>query len=114
MIDAIAAHDIDIVLVLSPWPETFAYVTYEAFAAGADVIALADSGNVAAAIIKNNMGLVVRDEETLISLFDSLRTVAYVRARRGRSTHGWFSFAYGNDRDVSGGGRIRGRRWRDP
>jgi len=42
------AHEIDIVLMLAPWPETFSFVCHEALAAGSDVFCLADSGNVAA------------------------------------------------------------------
>jgi glycosyltransferase involved in cell wall biosynthesis len=81
MIEALAAHGIDLVAVLSPWPETFSYVTFEALAAGADIVALADSGNVAATIARDNRGIVVADEEELYALFESLAAVDYVRQR---------------------------------
>jgi len=41
MVAALAEHAIDLVVLLSPWPETFSYVMHEALAAGADVVALA-------------------------------------------------------------------------
>jgi len=40
--EALAAREIDLVLVLSPWPETFSFVAHEAFAAGADVVTARD------------------------------------------------------------------------
>lgn len=49
---------IDAVLILSPWPETFSFVLYEAVATGCNILCLADSGNVARYVEKNNCGLV--------------------------------------------------------
>jgi len=81
MVAALAEHAIDLVLVLSPWPETFSYVTYEAFAAGADVIALADGGNVAAAVRESGRGLVFADAEALLAAFAGEAIVAHVAHR---------------------------------
>jgi hypothetical protein len=76
------------VLVLSPWPETFSYVTFEAFAAGADVVALADSGNVVDAIRGHDRGVVLRDDRALLRFFTEFAAVRYVVAQRraGRRT----------------------------
>lgn len=48
MIDALAAHGIDVVVNWAPWPETFCYAAAEALAGGAFLLARSDSGNVAA------------------------------------------------------------------
>jgi hypothetical protein len=79
MIEALEANEIDLVLVLSPWPETFSYVTFEAMAAGCDVVTLANSGNVADAVLTNGRGLVAADEAALFNLFETFAAVAYVR-----------------------------------
>ncbi|HIK31692.1 MAG TPA: tetratricopeptide repeat protein [Oscillatoriales cyanobacterium M59_W2019_021] len=81
MIEALSEKTIDIVLILSPWPETFSYAAHEAFASGASVIALRDSGNVAAAVKKKDCGIVVKDEEELIDYFRSNRVIKYARKR---------------------------------
>jgi glycosyltransferase involved in cell wall biosynthesis len=78
MVEALIDKEIDIVLVLSPWPETFSYVTYEAFAAGAAVVTLPDSGNVTAIVRKTGWGVIV-DEEDLIDFFRDYRAVQLVR-----------------------------------
>ena len=88
MVVALAAHEIDVVLVLSPWPETFSYVTYEAFAAGADVVALADGGNVAAVVQESGRGVVFDDAEALLAAFAGEGIVAHVRMRRGERRAG--------------------------
>jgi hypothetical protein len=79
MIQALAEHAIDLVLVLSTWPETFSYVTHEAIAAGADVVTFADSGNVAAEVIRTGRGLVVKDYAALLEFFISGAAARYVR-----------------------------------
>ena len=82
MTNALRRHDIDLVLVLSPWPETFSYVTFEALAAGADVIALSDGGNVPRVVRSLKRGVVVRDEEALYNLFSEKQISAYVMQQR--------------------------------
>jgi hypothetical protein len=79
MTDALIAHSIDLVLVLSAWPETFCLVAYEAIAAGADVIALPGSGNVADMVLASGRGLVMPDTGAIIDFFTSGAAVDYVR-----------------------------------
>lgn len=82
IIQTLAALEVDLVLALSTWPETFSYVAHEALAAGADLVCLSDSGNVAAAALRRRRGVVARDEESLYAFFESLRAVEYVRLCR--------------------------------
>lgn len=49
---------IDAVLILSPWPETFSFVLFEALAAGCQILCLADSGNVARVVKERKVGKV--------------------------------------------------------
>jgi hypothetical protein len=79
---ALARHRIDLVLVLSPWPETFSYIAHEAFAAGSDVVTLAASGNVAAAVRRHGRGVILRDAAALLDFFADGRAAAYARASR--------------------------------
>ena len=79
MTAALQAHRIDLALVLSPWPETFCLVAYEAMAAGADVVALADGGNVADAVLQTGRGVVMDDVEAVIRFFLSGAAVCYAR-----------------------------------
>lgn len=81
MVESLAAHDIDLVLVLSVWPETFSFVTHEALAAGADVVALDTSGNVAATVSRLGRGRVFGSEGDLLEFFTSFAAVEYVRDR---------------------------------
>ncbi len=87
MAAALIAHEIDIVLILAAWPETFSYVTYEALAAHADIITLPDSGNVAAVVLKEGRGIVA-EEAAIMDLFESLRLVEYVRLRSAQGIPG--------------------------
>ena len=79
MTGALAAASIDLVLVLSPWPETFCLVAYEAIAAGADVVTLPDSGNVAGMVLARGRGVVMPDTAALVEFFTSEAAIAYVR-----------------------------------
>lgn len=79
MTDALVAHSIDLVLVLSAWPETFCLVAYEAVASGADVIALPGSGNVADMVLASGRGLVMPDVASIIEFFTDGAAVEYVR-----------------------------------
>ena len=83
MIRALVAHQIDLVLVLSTWPETFSYVAHEAFAAGADVIALASSGNVPDAIRRTGRGVVLADDGALLVYFARGAAAAWVLRHAG-------------------------------
>lgn len=81
MAESLAAHAIDLVLVPSVWPETFSFVTHEALAAGADVVALEASGNVAATVSRLGRGHVFRSESDLLEFFTSFAAVEHVRDR---------------------------------
>ena len=81
MVTAMRAQAIDLVAILSPWPETFSYVLHEALAAGADVVTLADSGNVADTVRRLDRGVVLRDAAALLRFFTDLHAVAYARRR---------------------------------
>jgi hypothetical protein len=83
-LDALAAHEIDLVLVVPPGPEPFSRAALVGFAAGADVVTLAGSGHAAEAVLRNGRGIVARDEAALFDLFESLRILAYVRWRAGQ------------------------------
>jgi glycosyltransferase involved in cell wall biosynthesis len=86
MLDAVARLEIDLVLILSPWPETFSYVTYESLAGGADIACLADSGNVADTVLRRGRGVVAADEASLLHFFESGEAAAYAMAARVQGT----------------------------
>ncbi len=86
MIQALAALEIDLVAALSPWPETFSYAAYEALAGGTDLVCLADSGNIAATVLRLGRGVVAADEAGLVDFFESLRAAEYVRLCREQGT----------------------------
>ncbi len=79
MTEALVAQGIDLVLVLSSWPETFCLVAYEAMAAGADIVTLSASGNVADMVLASGRGLVMQDLPALIWFFKSEDAVRYAR-----------------------------------
>ncbi|MDZ4370701.1 MAG: glycosyltransferase [Phenylobacterium sp.] len=82
MAGALAAQDVDAVLV---WPlcrETFSFVAYEAVAAGCAVITGPDSGNVRAFVEETGHGLSLADEPALAAAFESGAILELSRARR--------------------------------
>ena len=58
MLDALKDNEIDVVLLLSCWPETYSYTYYESFSAGCFVLTYESSGNMADQVIKNGNGKV--------------------------------------------------------
>ena len=82
MANALAERRIDLVLALSPWPETFGYVAHEALAAGATLVALASAGNVADLTRGQAHAAVLADPAALIAYFTSLRAAGHVRDLR--------------------------------
>ena len=70
-IKAIEEARLDFVVMLSQWPETFSFVTYEALAAGSSVLCFEGSGNVAAQVMQTGRGVVFPDKEALIEFFRS-------------------------------------------
>ena len=79
---ALAAHRIDLVLALSPWPETFSYVAHEALAAGADLLALEGSGHVAALVRHLGRGVVLADAAALADFVLGGGAADHARRRR--------------------------------
>jgi hypothetical protein len=82
MSQALAAAEVDAVLV---WPlcrETFSFVAYEAVAAGCAVITGPDSGNVAAFVADGDHGIVLGDEAALAEAFVTGSILALSRAKR--------------------------------
>lgn len=82
MVRTLAEHRIDLVLALSPWPETFGYVAHEALAAGADLLALAGSGHVEQLARATEECLVLPDDTALAAFFRAGEATAHVRGRR--------------------------------
>lgn len=67
MVSALRNLEIDIAIIPSICPETFGLVAYEAVAAGAKVLTLEDSGNIASFVrTSGGYGLVFSDEAKLI------------------------------------------------
>ena len=82
MRNALAAAEVDAVLI---WPlcrETFSYVAYEAVAAGCAVLTGPDSGNVADFVAEGGQGQVLADEQALADAFAGGDILALARARR--------------------------------
>src|SRR5204862_5247746 len=80
-------HRIDIVVVLSPWPETFSFVAHEAVIAGASVVCLEDSGNVAALVSKMDSGAVLPTPESVIDFFNCGAAFKFRNKKRGASVY---------------------------
>ncbi len=84
MAEALAAQEIDLVLALSIWPETFSFVAHEALAAGAWLVALAESGNIADAIRRHEAGAILSNEAALLRFFADGRAIDLARAHAMR------------------------------
>ena len=69
MVAMLSTKGIDICFLYSLWPETYCYTYYEAFQAGAFVVANVNGGNVADQIEKNKNGIVLESEEQVFGLF---------------------------------------------
>ena len=78
---ALAGAAIDLVLVLSPWPETFCLVAHEAIAAGCDVLTLVGGGHAAAVVAATGRGVVFADVAA-VSRWLADEAAAHVGARR--------------------------------
>lgn len=76
MVEALRKYNVDVVLLLSTWPETYSYTYYESYAAGCYVVALRVSGNIADMVEKNKNGHVFVDSETLIEYFQDSDRIA--------------------------------------
>ena len=80
-VDLLKKHQIDIVAMLAPWPETFSYVVHEAIAAGCQVICLKNSGNVARIVQSTGRGLVF-DTEAALTEFLKTRGLKWALSSR--------------------------------
>jgi hypothetical protein len=69
MIDALREAGVDIVLHVSPTPETFSFTTSEALASGAFVVTNAGSGNTARTVAQTGRGLVLDHEMDVDAAF---------------------------------------------
>lgn len=84
MRDALAALDIDAVLMWSIWPETFSFVAHEALSAGAMLLTHEQSGNVACLTREGDAGFVYPDDQALIqALRGSELHEKLIRRRQG-------------------------------
>lgn len=71
MLEAVRKHAIDLAVIWSICPETFCLTAHEAVAAGARLIAFADSGGAAALACRPGMGAVLGSEAELGEFFAS-------------------------------------------
>jgi hypothetical protein len=76
-------HKIDVVCMLSPWPETFSFVSHEAIMAGIRVACLAHSGNVAALATNGYRVSVFADPQALRTGLQSPDFRQQIEADRG-------------------------------
>lgn len=83
-IDLLRRHAVDLVLLLSTWPETFSFVAHEAMVAGAYIICLPDSGNVAAVVRQTGRGCVLADEAAVLAFFEGDGARTLLRELDGR------------------------------
>ena len=81
MTAAMVEAGVDLVLVLSPWPETFCIVASEALAAGADVLTLECSGNVASLVRQTGRGRVFATSDDVAAYLASVEAIRDVRHR---------------------------------
>lgn len=76
MIDALTENHIDVVALLSNWPETYSYTLYEAVSANCYVLTNSDSGNIEHEVISNMWGTVYNSDKELVELvldYDKMR-----------------------------------------
>jgi hypothetical protein len=69
MAEALALHEVDLVVLWSLCEETFSLAAMEALAAGAAVVTGPDSGNIAALVCATGRGVVLADEAALDAWF---------------------------------------------
>jgi len=79
----LSAHSVDILAILSPWPETFSFVAHEGLLAGCQLLCIEDSGNIAALVRKTGQGRVLKGAEEVLAYFSSGQAVADALKARG-------------------------------
>ena len=68
MILALRQANLKVALLLSNWPETYSYTAFECLAAGAFIVTLEGSGNIAEMVRTRHCGIVCKDGDELIRL----------------------------------------------
>ncbi len=72
MVTALREERIDVAFLWSVCPETFSFTLYESLAAGCYVLTYKNSGNIQDYLVRNpTRGLVLKDEEELLKLFQT-------------------------------------------
>jgi hypothetical protein len=84
MIHALEDMGVDVALQWSIWPETFGITARECTAAGALVLAAASSGAVADFVTEADAGLVLSDEQQLISFLEGKELSEKILERRSQ------------------------------
>jgi len=84
MVEALRGRNIDIVIHISPTPETFSFTTHEAIAAGALVLTNRGSGNTACAVEAMGRGLVVEQEGDIWEMFEGGQIMQLAKEARSR------------------------------
>ena len=82
MSEALKREEVDVVVAWSLCYETFSFTTYEAIAAGAFVLARAESGNQAVVVTERGRGRVLVLERELVNAFASGDVVSWCREAR--------------------------------
>lgn len=72
MQDALQANKIDVVLLLSCWPETYSYTFFESLSAGCYILTYRSSGNIADQVTGRTCGKVFGNLEELERYFEDL------------------------------------------
>lgn len=75
MMNTLRELEIDIVLLLSKWPETYSYTYFEAYAAGCYIITYNCSGNMSDMVKKNGNGTVVSNFYNLKKFFEDKKNI---------------------------------------
>jgi hypothetical protein len=71
-------HHIDLLLLLSPWPETFSFVAHEAIGAAVRIVCLGDGGNVVDLVRLLGYGKVFPEVDDVIEFLASDAASAYL------------------------------------
>ena len=80
-LSALRGNSIQVLLLLSPWPETFSFAAHEAVAAGVMVFCLIDSGNVASLVEREKVGKVFVKAQDIIDFLKEESAPAFVKEK---------------------------------
>ncbi len=87
MTEAVQRVGVDYMIHWSAWPETFSYTTFEALAAGCDVLTSTVSGNVASAVRRAEQGQVFATPADLNAFFETGAALTNCQKLRKRRRH---------------------------